>query len=235
MWYAGLALGLASSAHCVLMCGPLHLALAQPARPKARFWQGQLAYHLGRTATYAALGLAVGLLGQVGAWWIPRHWMALGAACLMALMIALPNLLPTAGPAHGVQRLVARVMRQVRRASLPGQGLAGACNGLLPCGTLYLALAASLAMPSWQGSVGFMASFGLGTFPLLLGLMVVGQPLLQWGQRWTLARVAVSGLVVAFVVFRGLAPVLTGPEPPPTAGQPAPILCIKPHSPTQPQ
>ena len=229
MWYAGLALGLASSAHCVLMCGPLHLALAQPARPKARFWQGQLAYHLGRTATYAALGLLVGLAGQVGAWYVPRQWLAILAALAIAVVLALPALLPTS-QGSWAGRLAALALGRVRRASLPGQCLAGACNGLLPCGTLYLALAASLALPQWQASVAFMACYGLGTFPLLLGLMVIGKPLFAIGSRWGGLRVAATGLVVAFVLFRGLLPAYERSLPA-ASQQPTPeaILCIKPH------
>jgi sulfite exporter TauE/SafE len=55
---AGLVLGMAGSLHCVGMCGPLVLMMPTG-------WLGTLIYHLGRTLTYALLGLLAGLMFQV--------------------------------------------------------------------------------------------------------------------------------------------------------------------------
>ena len=51
----------------------------------------------------------------------------------------------------------------------------GMVNGLLPCGFVYVGLMGSVATQGvWQGAL-FMACFGLGTFPLMLGVSLAGQ------------------------------------------------------------
>ena len=52
--------------------------------------------------------------------------------------------------------------------------LIGAANGLLPCGMVYFAIAGALAAGSVVHGVLFMASFGLGTFPLMMLLSYFG-------------------------------------------------------------
>jgi len=55
---AGLMLGMAGSLHCIGMCGPLVLMMPSG-------WLGTVVYHVGRTLTYALLGLIAGILFQV--------------------------------------------------------------------------------------------------------------------------------------------------------------------------
>ena len=52
----------------------------------------------------------------------------------------------------------------------PGFFMLGMFNGLLPCGMVYMAIAAALNTSGlWSGSL-FMAMYGLGTLPALLAL-----------------------------------------------------------------
>ena len=48
--------------------------------------------------------------------------------------------------------------------------LIGILNGLLPCGLVYAALFAALSMGGVSASAYYMALFGLGTIPIMLGL-----------------------------------------------------------------
>lgn len=56
-----------------------------------------------------------------------------------------------------------------------GSALAmGMVNGLLPCGLVYIALAASIAGGSIKSGAMYMLVFGLGTFPIMLGVSLAG-------------------------------------------------------------
>lgn len=50
----------------------------------------------------------------------------------------------------------------------------GLLNGLLPCGAVYAALTASVAMGSVVGGAIFMFFFGLGTIPLMFAAVIMG-------------------------------------------------------------
>jgi len=50
---------------------------------------------------------------------------------------------------------------------------AGLLNGLLPCGLVYMALSASLAVPSSAQAVGLMYIFGLGTVPMMAAITLL--------------------------------------------------------------
>jgi sulfite exporter TauE/SafE len=53
--------------------------------------------------------------------------------------------------------------------------LIGMLNGLLPCGLIYVALAAGAATGSVISGSVFMAAFGLGIFPVMLSISVIGK------------------------------------------------------------
>src|SRR5690606_35769420 len=51
----------------------------------------------------------------------------------------------------------------------------GLINGLLPCGMVYIALLASLALQDPLAGGIYMMAFGLGTLPLMLVVMLSGK------------------------------------------------------------
>src|SRR5690606_23689893 len=66
MSYQSLAFftGLFGSLHCVVMCGPLVMALPFQGKPWYSFLQ-KLVYQLGRILTYAILGFIAGSIGSI--------------------------------------------------------------------------------------------------------------------------------------------------------------------------
>ena len=110
--------------------------------------------------------------------------------------------------------------------------MTGVLNGLLPCGLVYLALAGALSAPGVGGAAAYMALFGLGTTPLLIGVALSGR-LVVPAMRGRLRRVipwAATGMAILFIV-RGLG--LGIPYLSPAAGLPKPgpyqaVIC---HSP----
>ncbi|KZD05830.1 sulfite exporter TauE/SafE family protein [Oceanibaculum pacificum] len=202
---AGLLTGLflvglvGSASHCVGMCGPFVLQQAAlrgekvPAHDMTELHRltGVLLipYHLGRIATYAALGaLAGGLFGSVislsGQRWIAAVLFGI-AAFLLAMMAAgriglVRRRLLAAAPVWAGP--VAERATRLFSNPVGWRGFAlGLMLGFIPCGLLYAALmAAGAAGDPLLGGLA-MAAFALGTVPALLVVGIVGR--LAW-RRW---------------------------------------------------
>jgi sulfite exporter TauE/SafE len=203
MLWAGFLFGLLGSFHCVGMCGALALAL--PGRAS-----GRLLYQLGRVSTYATLGAGAGLLGQglrlAGA----QQSLSIVSGVLILLLVAVPERytsrvaagLGLSRPLAWVKTTLARLFQQ---PSLPAMYATGLLNGLLPCGLVYLALAGALSAPGVVGATAYMACFGLGTLPLMLGLSLSGQLVpLAWRTRLRQAVPYTAALLAVLFIVRGL-------------------------------
>lgn len=180
---AGLLLGLAGSAHCIAMCGGVASALHRAAPDSGRRGTGQhLLYALGRLSSYALIGALAGALGLVlsdafGPELTPRI-QRIARSSVGVLLIALGIGLAVQRPFHRLERIGLSVWRRLQpltrssmRLPVPFRSVAlGALWGFLPCGMVYGASAvAALTGSVWQGAV-FMAAFGLGTVPAVLGI-----------------------------------------------------------------
>jgi hypothetical protein len=172
--FTGILLGMASSLHCIGMCGPLGLSIPNA---RAKSWAGLLSfsiYHFGRIMTYAMFGLIFGFAGR-GIYI---------AGFQQTVSIIMGGLMVAAFFWHFVFRnfrltvasngLIRRIQSLFAIAwNHPGRLkflFLGFLNGLLPCGMVYLALALALTTSSLSGSILFMTMFGLGTLPALAGL-----------------------------------------------------------------
>lgn len=182
-------LGFLGSGHCVGMCGPLVLAF--PARSGGL--AAQLAYNLGRIATYTLVGAALGGVsaglaaagGEASLAWTAR--IQLGFSLVAALFLGLfgltklgflrePELLSLANPARipGFRLLQRRLARgaSAARDGRPSNTLPlvflGLLLGLLPCGLSFAAFARALGASSPLGGATMTLAFGLGTLPALL-------------------------------------------------------------------
>ena len=51
----------------------------------------------------------------------------------------------------------------------------GLLNGMLPCGLVYIALAASIVTGNFIESALYMGIFGLGTFPIMFAIAYSGR------------------------------------------------------------
>ncbi|HAP63337.1 MAG TPA: hypothetical protein DCR93_28835, partial [Cytophagales bacterium] len=78
-------------------------------------------------------------------------------------------------------------------------------NGFLPCGLVYLALAGAMATYHPLEGAAYMAAFGLGTLPLMIGLTTLG-PLLTPAlrARFRAAVPYVVGVMGVVLILRGL-------------------------------
>ena len=169
-------MGLVSSLHCVGMCGPLVMAL--PVRHLSGMARtiGLLLYHGGRLFIYVILGGLFGLLGRSIYLAGFQQWLsiALGVSILVWAFLR----------ASGRRSVMGRKLFRPLQALIscwwqsPGRGgyfLLGMANGLLPCGMVYLAVAAAASFTQLGDSMMFMLLFGTGTLPALMLLSLSGR------------------------------------------------------------
>lgn len=207
MIWSAFLIGLLGSFHCVGMCGPL--ALAVPSRGLNRVLAA-LTYNLGRVLTYSVLGFLTGLVGKGFSLAGFQQGLSIIAGVAILLIILLPENQANrflAGrwlyaPIATLKQKLGILFTQSTYASVFSIGI---LNGLLPCGLVYVALFAALALGNPLLSFSYMALFGIGTFPLMLTLIVSGN-LISQGLRTKIRKivpvtVAIVGLLL---IARGM-------------------------------
>ncbi len=175
----GFMLGFAGSLHCIGMCGPLALALPVQHLSAVRKTLSIFLYQFGRVFTYAVLGLLFGMVGRLvyigGFQQSFSIWV--GAFILIALAyfyLAKAKVQPAFLRRFNgrIQQLVIKIL-QAPKNSLSFL-LLGMANGLLPCGMIYMGVAASLTSSGAGSSMLFMSMFGLGTMPAMIVVSYFG-------------------------------------------------------------
>ncbi|HEY9899203.1 MAG TPA: sulfite exporter TauE/SafE family protein [Pantanalinema sp.] len=215
--WAAFSLGfLFSFAHCLGMCGGIVAAYSATLPAGGRGdWGVHLLYNLGRTCSYAVIGLFAGALGSAvalgGRLAGVQGALSIAAGILMVLLgLGLlgwrrlsPESLPSLAEAAWFKALFRRAMALDPRARAFGVGV---LNGWLPCGMVYSGAAIAATTGSAVAGGLTMASFGLGTLPamLLLGLIAyrLGVTIRQRLQQ--LGALVLIGIGL-LTVFRGLA------------------------------
>jgi sulfite exporter TauE/SafE len=104
-----------------------------------------------------------------------------------------------------VHQLKAGMGVLLRERSFVSLGSLGMLNGLLPCGLVYIACAGATATGGMMNGLMYMAVFGLGTVPMMLGISLSGR-LVPAPLRLQLKRaVPVSVFLVAtLLILRGM-------------------------------
>ncbi|GAB4092823.1 sulfite exporter TauE/SafE family protein [Flaviaesturariibacter terrae] len=200
-------MGLAGSLHCLGMCGPLALSLPAPgASVQGRVTTGLL-YNFGRITTYATLGLVLGFAGEV---LLRPEWqqgLSIGLGALLLLLIIggqkrLEGLGAATKPFLFLRAQLGRLLQRHSYSSAYGIGL---LNGLLPCGTVYLALLTSFLTGSVLKGALFLAVFGAGTVPVMLLVILWGGALRPaFRQRFRKAAPVLMGVMGLLLILRGM-------------------------------
>ena len=176
MLYSALILGLVSSLHCVGMCGPIVLMLPYNSTARWRVFFETLTYNFGRIITYSFLGLLFGLLGKGLA--------VVGFSQILSALFGF-IFIGLALKKNGLQSLDAFLNRhfsqKIRKTfaqflkNKSGFFALGILNGLMPCGIVYWAIAASLITFNPIQGAAYMFIFGLGTLPLMLATVLASR------------------------------------------------------------
>lgn len=223
MIFTAFTIGLLGSFHCLGMCGPIALALPVRDAASLRRWLGRLSYNLGRITTYALLGGLLGTLGQGLAIAGFQQSVSVLLGVLLILGVVMPaTLVHRLNPNHRIARLIGRVKKSMQRLfavrTYPAMFGLGTLNGLLPCGLVYVGLAGALATGLATEGAAYMAAFGLGTLPMMLGVSFLGQRVsVPLRNRIRKALPVLVSLVGILFILRGLSldipyvsPVLAG-------------------------
>lgn len=158
--------GLASSFHCIGMCGPIAMALPVGRLSKGEAILAKILYNLGRIISYSTLGLVFGYFGKAlfVAGFQQNISIIIGVFLFASLFYKKLNSLSFFSKAS---KFISTIIKKMLFSHLPNYLFLGVLNGLLPCGMVYMALAGALATSSLMGGVVFMALFGLGTTPMM--------------------------------------------------------------------
>lgn len=179
IYVSALILGLASSFHCVLMCGPIAMALPLGKSSKSRKALGIVLYSAGRIFTYILLGMIAGLLG-IGA---KVYGFQDGISLIMGVLLMLFALFPII-----LKYFEKRSSKVIWKSKYFSKSLGilfksnrleslfylGFLNGLIPCGLVYVAIASSLVLSEFYEFAAYMFLFGLGTVPLMVLAILFG-------------------------------------------------------------
>ena len=209
-------LGLASSVHCLGMCGPIVLSYSIGLRgPRL---SAHLAYNAGRILTYMLLGAVagaagrgIGMLGQLAGLASGARIFA-GAAMILAGVLMI-GLVPSNSSSfvqlkqRGITRRFSRSIGLLILGDRARHKLAlGLLLGFLPCGLIYATLLKALESAGALAGALTMLAFGLGTASALFAAGVfwsfASARLGRWSNRLAAVCVLVFGLVL---LWRGIA------------------------------
>jgi sulfite exporter TauE/SafE len=207
MVWTAFIIGFAGSLHCLGMCSPLAMAVTN--RSSAVLFN-RLLYNSGRILTY---GISGGLIASVGlAFPLIRYQNILSILLGLAMLIIgltgisairLPLVTPALAKAStSLKSLFAKFLSHRNYGS---SFLLGSLNGVLPCGLSFLALTYCFTLSGPIQGFTFMACFGIGTLPVMLGFTSIFHWLLmrlrfRMGSVSTIMLI-LSGLLLIARVF----------------------------------
>lgn len=200
MYLTAILMGLAGGLHCVGMCGPLVLA----ATAKHPFAGSKLIYNLGRVLTYGLLGILAGSIGSfiqitpfqnVFAYALGGLFLLMGFGAISGVHIPfLSSVIHRF--THWLKSTFGDLLKGKKNIFFLGM-----LNGLLPCGLTYLALTYCFTLDSFAEGFLFMVTFGLGTIPVMVGLLwVLGNVLkklkISYRKVSMIVMIAIGSLVI---------------------------------------
>jgi sulfite exporter TauE/SafE len=218
---AGALAGLASSAHCAGMCGPL-AAHACRARGGTGAWEGAVAYQGGRLLAYPALGALAGGLGHGLTLALPERvvqallsWslaVALGVASWRAFRASRPadasSSRSSAPVALGHAPRRPSLAERLFARTLDAPFALGVVTALLPCGALATGLLVAAGSGAPTAGALAMMGFALASGPALLvaafALDRVAREAGPGGLRLAALALALGAVVLAVRPLAGL-------------------------------
>jgi uncharacterized protein len=199
MWVTALIMGLAGSLHCIGMCSPLAMVVANNS---PRVSANKVVYNAGRILTYSMLGVIASSVGFVIPIFKFQNLLSivLGIALLLVGIGTLKANIPLLSAFIGrlTTRLKIIFSKFLQRKTLGSVLLLGSLNGLLPCGLVYIALTYCLTLQSPLEGFVFMSLFGAGTLPVMLGLTSLVQQLVK---RF---NISLKHLTSGMMIFTGI-------------------------------
>ena len=209
MLWSAFILGLLGSFHCVGMCGPIAFMLPVDRTNSFRKITQIFTYHFGRLLAYSIIGLFFGLVGKSLYIFGFQQQLSIAIGVLMIIVVLIPvpafNRYNFSKPVYNIiSKVKSSLGKALKKKTADTFLTIGFLNGFLPCGLVYMAVFASLAMQSTtQGSL-YMVLFGLGTIPLMTTAIYIGKFLnIKAKQR-------IQKAIPVFVIIIGLLFIIRG-------------------------
>ncbi len=206
---SALLLGFMGSLHCVGMCGPIAFMLPVDRKNPVKK-AGQITlYHLGRLIAYATIGVVFGLLGKGLYVFGMQQKLSIAIGVLMIVMVLIPaKTFAKYNFSKPVYKIISKVKsrlgQELKKKTADTFLTIGVLNGFLPCGLVYMALFAAIAMGDVAKGSLYMILFGLGTVPLMT-TAVYFSGFLKSG-----AKKRIQKLIPVFVFVMGVLFILRG-------------------------
>ena len=199
MLITAFVMGFAGSLHCIGMCSPLAMAVANL---NSRAMLNRLLYNSGRILMYGVLGAVVGTIG----WVLPigsfQNLLSilLGISLLLVGILGISNVnVPWLTPIlqSATAKLKMLFGKFLKQKNYFATFILGTLNGMLPCGLTFLALTYCLSLNNPLDSFTYMIVFGLATLPAMLGLTSVIMRLV------TRFKISVPKLTTTMLILSG--------------------------------
>jgi sulfite exporter TauE/SafE len=209
MLWSAVILGLLGSFHCVGMCGPIAFMLPVDRSNSVKKISQIGSYHLGRLFAYSLIGLFFGLVGKSLYIFGLQQQLSIVIGIIMILVILIPvqtfNKYNLSKPLYKIISKVKSALGSALKKKTADTFLTiGFLNGFLPCGLVYMAVFASLAMQNTLKGSLYMVLFGIGTIPLMTTAIYLGKFLnSEIKQR-------IQKAIPVFVILIGLLFILRG-------------------------
>ncbi len=205
---AGFMIGILGSFHCVGMCGPIALSLPVYDKPKWQRLLFILLYNIGRMTAYASMGVLFGLVGRqffIGGY---QQFLSIALGVLILFFLFFSRYLDSNKSyistfTNFIKQALGNLLKKDKK--IYSYIFIGFLNGFLPCGLVYMAIAGAVATGHvWQGAL-FMAAFGLGTFPVMITVTVMGRFIsVQLRNSMRKAVPFFVGIMAILLILRGL-------------------------------
>jgi uncharacterized protein len=208
IFLSGFSIGILGSFHCIGMCGPLALALPVDQLNTANKTASILLYNIGRAISYAAMGVLFGIVGQSFELFFLQQWLSVLSGVLILSVLLFTKFGHPQGNimvkfSQTIKHRLSTYLRSDKK--LLSYLSIGMVNGFLPCGLVYIAIAASIAAGSIFKSSLLMFAFGIGTLPIMALTMAFGK-FISFSLRKKLNKISpylIMG-VALLLILRGL-------------------------------
>ena len=180
MLWSAVIFGLLGSLHCIGMCGPIAFMLPVDRNNSYRKVVQIAMYHFGRLLAYGSIGLVFGLVGKGFYLFGMQQQLSIFIGIVMIVIVIIPakkfNRYNVSKPLFKVISKVKSSLGQALKKRTTDTFLTiGFLNGFLPCGLVYMAVFASIAMQNALLGSLYMMLFGLGTIPLMTSAIYLGK------------------------------------------------------------
>jgi sulfite exporter TauE/SafE len=208
--WAGITIGFFGSFHCVGMCSPIAMMMGTNITNSFAFFSSRFLYNIGRAFMYALLGALFGFIGTGVRLSGLQEIISVFAGIVILVVVFLPSSLRVRleyiPPLQFLASWVKKTLSPLFTSSAPLKHfLVGLINGLLPCGFVYVGLAAALYVGTSVDGMTFMLGFGLGTFPAMF-VVAYGSRMVSPALRGKLYGLMpyMTAVIGVMLILRGL-------------------------------